>query len=257
MGNWIGEKPETKRGLRMALFLILLLLLVIFTVGCGEKADDTDSPKGKTPSESEQNPSESSTGEAKPEQNQEFLILINKTNPVDSTYAPEDLASIQYFATDRSKEGRFMRAEAAAQFETLVEAAAKEGYELVMTTAYRSYGFQNTLYTNYVERYGEEEANTFSAKPGQSEHQSGLAVDVSSPVVDYALSDDFGETAEGTWMAEHAHEYGFILRFPLGKEEITGYQYEPWHLRYVGQPAADRIYEQGITLEEYMTKSNR
>lgn len=255
MRSRVQGKSGRRGQMSKVLLLLVLLLILAAMTGCskdkaiaGYVGDDSENSQNVTPSGMEKGEEE----DEKVAQNEEFLILINKTHPVDGSYKPEDLTSIQYFASDRSEAGRYMRAEAAAQFEALVEGAAKEGYELVMTTAYRSYEFQNTLYTNYVNRYGEAEANTFSAKPGQSEHQSGLAVDVSSPVVSYALSDDFGDTAEGKWMAENAHKYGFILRFPLGKEEITGYQYEPWHLRYVGQPAADEIYEKGITLEEYL-----
>lgn len=194
----------------------------------------------------------SDSSQDKPAQNQEYLLLVNKTHPLDENYKPEDLAPIKYFASDRSADSRYMRQEAADHFHQLVEAAKAEGYEIVMTTAYRSYGFQSILYNNYVQKHGEAEANKFSAKPGQSEHQTGLCTDVSSPSVSYQLTTDYGDAPEGKWLAKHAHEFGFIIRFPLGKEDITGYQYEPWHIRYVGQPAADEIYEQGITLEEYL-----
>lgn len=181
-----------------------------------------------------------------------LLILINKQNPVDQAYKPEDLTPIKYYASNRSEAGRYMREEAAGQFHKLVEAAAAEGHELVMTTAYRSYGFQQTLWNNYVASEGEAAASRFSARPGQSEHQSGLAVDVSAPSVDYALTDSFGETEEGIWLAQNAHRFGFIIRFPEGKEDITGYLYEPWHIRYVGGPVAAEIYAKDITLEEYL-----
>jgi D-alanyl-D-alanine carboxypeptidase len=127
-----------------------------------------------------------------------------------------------------------------------------DGVELKMTTAYRSYDFQKILYDSYVSREGEAAANKYSAKPGQSEHQTGLAADVSSPSVDYQLSNDYGRTAEGKWLAENAHRFGFIIRFPEGKEEITGYQHEPWHIRYVGRAAAKEIYERNLTLEEFL-----
>ena len=181
-----------------------------------------------------------------------LLILINKQNPVDQAYKPEDLTPIKYYASNRSEAGRYMRKEAAGQFHKLVEAAAAEGHELVMTTAYRSYGFQQTLWNNYVASEGEAAASRFSARPGQSEHKSGLAVDVSAPSVYYALTDSFGETEEGIWLAQNAHRFGFIIRFPEGKEDITGYLYEPWHIRYVGEPVAAEIYAKDITLEEYL-----
>lgn len=185
-----------------------------------------------------------------------FLILVNKEHPVDQHYKPDDLAKIKYYAPDRSETTRYMRAEAAEAFHQMADKAAEDGVELKMTTAYRSYDFQKILFNNYVAKEGEEKANTFSAKPGQSEHQTGLAVDVSSPSVDYQLSNDYGKTKEGKWIADEAYRFGFILRFPKGKEDITGYQYEPWHLRYVGLAAAKEIHEEGLTLEEFLQKNN-
>lgn len=184
-----------------------------------------------------------------------LLILVNKEHPIDQTYKPDDLAEIRYFVSDRSETTRYMRTEAADAFHQLVDKAAEEGIELKMTTAYRSYNFQKVLYDSYVEREGEAAANTYSAKPGQSEHQTGLAADVSSSSVGYQLTDAYAETKEGKWLAEHAHQFGFIIRFPRGKEDITGYQYEPWHIRYVGHAAAMEIHEQGLTLEEFLQKN--
>lgn len=181
-----------------------------------------------------------------------ILILVNKTHPIDRDYKPEDLVKIKYYAADRSEAGRYMRAEAAEAFHQLVEKAAEEGIELKMTTAYRSYDFQKTLFDNYVKREGEAAANRYSARPGQSEHQTGLSVDVSSPSVGYQLTGEYANTTEGKWLAAHAHEFGFIIRFPQGKEDITGYLYEPWHIRYVGKTTAKEIYDAGLTLEEYL-----
>ena len=181
-----------------------------------------------------------------------YLMLVNKTHPVDENYKPEGLKDIKYFASDRDPSTRYMVGDAADKFHELVEAAAEDGYTIVMTTAYRSYGFQTILWNNYVAKHGEEKANTFSARPGQSEHQTGLCTDVSSPSVNYQLTTKYGETPEGMWLAEHAHEYGFIIRYLKGKEDISGYQYEPWHIRYVGVEAASYIYQEQITLEEYL-----
>lgn len=184
-----------------------------------------------------------------------LLILVNKDHPIDQDYKPDDLTEVKYYAPDRDKAARYMRAEAAEAFDMLVDKAAEEGVVIKMTTAYRSYNFQKILFDSYVEKEGVDKANTYSAKPGQSEHQTGLSVDVSSPSVDYQLSNDYGKTTEGKWLADNAYRFGFILRFPQGKENITGYQYEPWHIRYVGLTAAKEIYEQGLTLEEYLLKN--
>jgi D-alanyl-D-alanine carboxypeptidase len=181
-----------------------------------------------------------------------YLILVNKEKHLDRNYKPDDLTGIKYYASDRSSEGRYMRQKAAEAFHSLVEEAKEHGYTLVMTTAYRSYEFQSTLYNNYVARDGQAAADRYSAQPGKSEHQTGLAVDVSSPSVNYELTPRFGDTEEGKWLAENARLFGFIMRYPEGKEDITGYLYEPWHIRYVGFSAAGYIYENNITLEEYL-----
>lgn len=185
-----------------------------------------------------------------------LLILVNKQHPIDQAYKPEDLEKIKYFVSDRSETTRYMRAEAAEAFHQMVERAARDGIVLKMTTAYRTYAFQKILFDNYVAKEGEEAANKYSARPGQSEHQTGLAVDVSSPSVDYQLSNDYDKMEEGKWLADHAHRFGFIIRFPKGKADITGYQYEPWHIRYVGLTAAKEIYEQRLTLEEFLQSND-
>jgi len=185
-----------------------------------------------------------------------LLILVNKEHSIDKDYKPDDLVKIKYYVSDRSETTRYMRAEAAEAFHKLVDKAAADGIELKMTTAYRSYDFQKILFDSYVEKEGEAAANQYSARPGQSEHQTGLSVDVSSPSVDYQLSDDYGKTEEGKWLADNACRFGFIIRFPKGKEDITGYQYEPWHIRYVGLTAAKEIYEQSLTLEEFLEKND-
>lgn len=131
-------------------------------------------------------------------------------------------------------------------YDKLAEAAAREGYNIPIVSGFRSYTTQETIYNNYISIYGQEETDTFSAKPGHSEHQSGLAMDVGK------IDDDYGSTKEGMWLAENAHKYGFIIRYPKGKEHITGYKYEPWHIRYLGVETATNIYKSGLTLEEYL-----
>ena len=146
---------------------------------------------------------------------------------------------------------KLLRREAAEALEQLFRQAARAGIRLYGVSGYRSYERQQEIYTRKVSQRGEE-ATRFNAPPGHSEHQTGLAIDVSSPSVDYRLVQAFGDTPEGRWLARHAAEAGFIIRYPAGKECITGYAYEPWHLRYVGVPAARYLMEHGLTLEEYL-----
>lgn len=181
-----------------------------------------------------------------------YLVLINKSNSVTDSFVPEDLILPDKRATDRAESNQYLVRTAALAFNELSEAAENEGYEIVVTTAYRSYGFQKILYDNYVAKDGQEAADRYSARPGTSEHQSGLAADVSSPSVNYKLTQEYANTLEGQWLATNCHNFGFVIRFPEGKEDITGYMYEPWHIRYVGKEVAEYIYENNLTLEEYI-----
>ena len=187
----------------------------------------------------------------------DWLLLVNKTHPLSKEYVPTDMVHIKYCVGNHAESMRYMRALPAEYFHEMVEAAAAVGYELGIRTAYRSYEQQYNIFWNYVAIDGEEAANKYSARPGQSEHQTGLCADVTSPSVEYTLTTDYGETPEGIWLSENAHYYGFIIRYPLGKENITGYQYEPWHVRYVGEAPATVMYEQNLTLEEYLQAFDR
>ena len=139
-----------------------------------------------------------------------------------------------------------MLPETAEAFKELQDAAAELGLNIYQGSGYRSYQYQITCYNSLVAAYGEEYANHISAKPGHSEHQTGYTVDCNT------INETFINTPEGQWLDKHCHEYGFIIRYPEGKEDITGYDYECWHIRYVGVDVATEIYEQGLTLEEYL-----
>jgi len=132
------------------------------------------------------------------------------------------------------------------------EAARGEGVELLVTSAYRCYDTQDELFRNYASRHGEEKANSFSARPGQSEHQLGTAVDFGGTPADHTPA--FAATTAGSWLAEHAHRYGFAMSYTEGTSEITGYIYEPWHFRYIGVEAAAARQESGLVLVEFLTQ---
>lgn len=135
---------------------------------------------------------------------------------------------------------------AKAQFDRLAADAKSQGLNIYISSGYRSYATQSSIYQDNVTRYGEAMADSFSARPGYSEHQTGLAIDVNT------IDDSFAGTPEARWLADHAHEYGFIIRYPEGKENITGYQYKPWHIRYLGIDTATAVSNSGLTLEEYL-----
>lgn len=156
------------------------------------------------------------------------VLIVNKTYSLPASYAPGGLTS-----------------ETQNAFYRLQTAAANAGYSLWITSGYRSYYDQQTLYNNYVWRDGQAAADRYSARPGHSEHQTGLAIDVN-----YA-GQAFVGTPESYWLAANCAEYGFIIRYPDGKEGITGFKYEPWHIRYVGRDLALALTNSGLTLEEY------
>ena len=172
-------------------------------------------------------------------------VLVNKHYYLESNYIPNNLEAInQSYALSGMK----LVKEAREAFELLSETAKKENYRIIAMSSYRSYDYQVQLYNRYKEQDGEEKANTYSGKPGHSEHQTGLAVDVYNGKENYT---NFESTKEFNWMQEHAHEFGFILRFPKEKVSETGYQYESWHYRYVGIEAATYIKNNNISFEEY------
>lgn len=170
-------------------------------------------------------------------------VVVNKQHPLQPlSYAPSDLVGVG--------SGQLMRSEAASALSTLLQASAQAGQSMSALSGYRSYATQSAVYNNYVRTDGQASADTYSARPGHSEHQTGLAVDVGNGTCNlYAC---FGNTAAGQWLAANAHLYGFIIRYPDGKTAITGYQYEPWHLRYVGVDLATEMQSKKIsTLEEF------
>ncbi|MBP1997078.1 M15 family metallopeptidase [Paenibacillus eucommiae] len=182
----------------------------------------------------------------------DLAVLVNKSFRLPAGYKPETLVEPNVpFIFKEKLEKRKMRKEAAEALEKLFAAATEEGVSLAGVSGYRSQATQEVLYNNYVKRDGVEAANKYSAKPGFSEHQTGLVMDVSGISGKCAAEDCFADTKEAKWLAENAAEHGFIVRYLKGKESITGYQYEPWHIRYVGVDISKEIAEQGITLEEY------
>lgn len=185
----------------------------------------------------------------------DILALINKEHKLPGDYIPDDLVvpNVRYpFTEDLPK--KQLRAIAANALENLFKASDKANLDLYAQSGYRSFNRQEAIFASNVEQHGKQEANNFSAQPGQSEHQSGLTMDVTTPSVGFDLVTEFGETAEGIWLRKNAHKHGFIIRYLEGREHITQYQYEPWHLRYVGEKVATEMYEQDLTFEEYINQ---
>jgi D-alanyl-D-alanine carboxypeptidase len=175
-----------------------------------------------------------------------YLVLVNKNNKLDKNYVPKDL---ELLSLNNSYEYKYLRKQAKEAFENLSNDAKALGYRIIAVSAYRDYDYQEKLFNYYVNEKGLEYALRSSAKSGHSEHQTGLALDVEGSNKDY---NKFEESIEADWMKKNAYKYGFILRYPKGSENITGFKYEPWHYRYVGIKEAKYIYENNITLEEYL-----
>ena len=182
------------------------------------------------------------------------LVLVNKNYALDSSYAPSDLVLPNVLALGHEQNKTiYLREEASQHLEQLFSAAEQEaGLIFLARSGYRSYETQVSLYQRYVDQNGQEAADRFSARAGHSEHQTGLAIDVTADSVNGQLTTEFGKTAEGIWLKDNAHRFGYIIRYLEGRESETGYQYEPWHLRYVGVKIATEIYEDQLILEDYV-----
>lgn len=163
------------------------------------------------------------------------ILLANKKYPLPATYAPGE-----------NKKAR-------GAFERMAAEAKLADFNLNAFSTYRAFEYQTTLYDRYVARDGKKAADTYSARPGYSEHQTGLAFDIGEVNFEqHFASSSFGETEAGKWVAANAHRFGFVMRYPKGKEQVTGYMHESWHFRYVGVEVADEIFKRNLTLEEYL-----
>lgn len=183
-----------------------------------------------------------------------ITYLVNREYPLPEGFVPEGLTTpdVLFPFSDTTIDKAKMTPEAGEALALLFDAAYDEAkLTLYGVSAYRSYSRQYTIYATNLAVYGIAHTNRYSAAPGRSEHQTGLAIDISCASEGFGLETTFADTPEGIWVAKNAHRFGFILRYPKDKEDITGYNYEPWHIRYVGTELATYLYETGLTLDEY------
>ena len=260
--------------------LVLLLIMLSSLYGCGPnssdnvKEDNLDNAQTQQQNEPEDSKEEEEVQEtvtsSEPENSQtssqtpgiptpvrtlssdngDRLILANKQYALSSTFVPTDLVAVD--GSLSTNQGIYFKREAYDAYLNMLNDAKAQGIDFCICSTYRSYNTQSAIYNNYVTNYGLEYANKISAYPGRSEHQTGWAVDITSKSMNYGLSQNFINYPEGQWINANCAEYGFIIRYLQGKEDITGYIYEPWHLRYVGVDVAKEIMAKGITLEEYL-----
>jgi zinc D-Ala-D-Ala carboxypeptidase len=179
-------------------------------------------------------------------------VIVNKQRPLPAGFVPSDLIvpSVKLRLGPNEEQMQLSRG-AQQDLENMFTAAQQEGVVLVFGSGYRSEALQAQFYDSYVARDGQLAADRYSARPGTSEHQTGLAVDITSPSGECHLEVCFENTPQGVWLAGNAYTYGFIIRYLDGKEDITGYQYEPWHLRYVGTELAKELHKNQLTMEEF------
>lgn len=186
-------------------------------------------------------------------------VVANKHNPLQpKTYVPSDLVTpdVPLRLTNGDAE-MDMRKPAADALKEMFAAAKKDGLNLQVSSGYRSYNYQVSLYNHYVDVQGKAVADSQSARPGYSEHQTGLAVDVEPTSRKCEVEECFGTTPEGQWVAANAYKYGFIIRYPKNMQDVTGYIYEPWHIRYIGKDLATEMYKQNVaTLEQFFGLGN-
>ncbi|WP_438543556.1 M15 family metallopeptidase [Clostridium sp.] len=162
------------------------------------------------------------------------ILLVNKDYALPSTFNPGN------------------NKEMLQAFNKMKEAAKKDNISIDIGSSFRSYSYQDNLYKSYVKSVGEKNADKFSAKPGHSEHQTGLTVDIVGSNPTEAINSKFDNSKEAKWLLLNAHKFGFILRYPKGKEHITGYKYESWHYRYIGVSHSKYFYDNTLSLEEYL-----
>ena len=189
----------------------------------------------------------------------DFSILVNKENLLSKDYYPEDMIEIHEpmgTKIDPTYINRLNK-EAYASFKLMQKAALEQGFEIFIDSSYRSYEYQNRVFNATAEEKGLEHAYKYVAPPGGSEHQTGLAFDVIFRRNGEMIEEQLEEDPEIEWLYQNAYHFGFILRYPKGKEDITGFNFEPWHFRYVGLELAKEIHNEGLTLEEYHLKKGK
>jgi len=234
---------------------LVFLLGMFVLVACGSNGERAEAIPPAHAAESgvpENSASEISNAEA-----MSYLALVNRHFRVSSNFSPNDLSVVNALNIYGSLNQQIqMRTTAARALEAMLDAAYEEGgHVLIIISGYRSYEMQTATHNYHIANRGEEEARRISARPGHSEHQLGLAMDLSTFALGGQLSTEFSSTPEGMWIRDNAHRFGFIIRYPADREADTGFTYEPWHLRYIGIEAAIQMHGSDQILEEFILEN--
>lgn len=217
-------------------FKLLIIMLCLVLVGCSAQENESEQKDSKNHEKQQSNNSENKHHKE---------VKYGVTYIDDILIVNKDISLPEHFNPGENKEAR-------DALQQLLNDGNNQGFLLSNASGFRSYQSQEQLFEQYVQRDGEAAANKYSAKPGHSEHQTGLTYDIVSENTDTNFKTSFGKTKEGQWLKDNAYKYGFIIRYPKNKTHITGYQYEPWHIRYVGKDTAKKLYNSNETLEEYL-----
>jgi D-alanyl-D-alanine carboxypeptidase len=238
----------------MKKFLIIIALVGIVGAGWLAFNSSGDNTKGSNDSTATKSEGAFDKKQHSLDDPDSIWIIANKHRPLNpQKYIPSDLRApdVALRLTPLYEEMQ-LREVAAKAVEQMFADAKKDKLDLMVASAFRAYSYQEGLYKQYVSQQGQATADTQSARPGYSEHQTGLAIDIEPASKECEIETCFADTPEGKWIARNAYKYGFVLRYHEDKEDITGYIYEPWHLRYVGKPLALELRNQNDpTLEEY------
>lgn len=218
--------------------------------GDTEKPNDVQNPGTTSDPNQTDKPQAPASTDVRTEDDGNLMVLVNKQYAVSRDYYPTDMVDID--GSLSTNQNLKVKREAYDAYLSMLADAKKEGLNFAICSAYRSYALQESLYNNSLAANGKAYTEKMFAYPGQSEHHTGYAIDVTSASMNWGLSQNYTDYPDGAWITKHCSEYGFIIRYPNGKEDITGYMYEPWHIRYVGVDAAKEITQQGITFEEYL-----
>ncbi len=228
--------------------LILIVLLVIggafWRVWQQRSANTTDTPTSNQPAGFDK----TRYSADKPES---LWWIVNKNRPLPEGFEPNLVEPNIPIRPNAAGDERKISSVIVGPLQEMVAAAKTEGISLLLASGYRSYALQVSVYNQNVRNLGQAEADKVSAKPGTSEHQTGLSLDIGAASRTCEIQECFGQQPEGVWVRNHAPEYGFIIRYPEGKQASTGYNYEPWHLRYVGKDLARELQRTGQTMEEF------
>ncbi|MGN1133408.1 MAG: M15 family metallopeptidase [Oscillospiraceae bacterium] len=241
------QKEKQKRARANALAVLVGIILIIAVASVFHISNKPDNSTTPATSDSQDSDSDNSANS-----NNKNIIPKHDVNVKDGvTYIDGILVVNKTYSIPESYNPNGLEPVAQQAFDEMAADAYSQGISLFICSGFRSYEEQETLYNNYADERGKDEADAVSARPGHSEHQTGLSMDVNTTEF------SFENTPESQWLNEHCAEYGFIVRFPKGKEDITGFEYEPWHIRYVGIKNAKAIKESGLCLEEYLNITSK